>query len=79
MDLVIETDGTLRYLYEEALNLTSLGAVRIERGSHVEPDDQGRWFADLSPVDGPLLGPFFNRSDALDAEARWLTTHWLRV
>ena len=79
MDLVIETDGTVRCLYEEAFDLSSLGEVSIERGSHVEPDDQGRWFADLSPVDGPLLGPFSKRSDALDAEARWLTAHWLQV
>ena len=79
MDLVIETDGTVRCLYDETVDLSSLGEVRIERGSHVEPDARGRWFADLSPVDGPLLGPFTKRSDALDAEARWLTAHWLQV
>ena len=79
MDLVIETDATVCCLYAEAFDISSLGEVRIERGSHVEPDDQGRWFADLSPVDGPLLGPFSKRSDALEAEACWLTAHWLQV
>jgi len=79
MELVIETDGTIRCLYEETLDLSSLGSVRIERGSHVEPDSAGRWFADLSPVDGPLLGPFSRRSEALEAEARWLSAHWLQV
>lgn len=79
MQIVIETDGTICCLYDEAIDLSSLGVIHIERGSHVEPDEQGRWFADLSPVDGPLLGPFTKRSDALAAEAAWLTSNWLRV
>ena len=64
MELVIETDGTVRCLYDEAFDLSALGSVRIERASHVEPDHQGRWFADLSPVDGPLLGDFSQRREA---------------
>ena len=79
MQLVIENDGTVRCLYDESLDLSPLGSVRIQRGSHVEPDNHGRWFADLSPVEGPLLGPFAQRSDALTAEAEWLTAHWLQV
>ena len=79
MELVIESDGTVRCLYDEALDLTSLGSMKILRGSHVEPDQHGRWFADMSPVNGPLLGPFSKRSDALKAEVAWLTTHWLHM
>ena len=79
MELVIETDGTVRCLYDETLDPSLLGKVQIERGSHVEPDHDGQWFADLSPVDGPLLGPFLKRSDALDAETSWLSAHWLQA
>ncbi|MGA2499683.1 MAG: hypothetical protein ABSH20_18250 [Tepidisphaeraceae bacterium] len=35
-------------------------------------DERGRWWADLSPVSGPTLGPFAKRGQALDAKARWL-------
>ena len=79
MQLIIESDGTIRCLYDEALDLTPLGNLQIQRGSHVEPDQHGRWFADMSPLDGPLLGPFNKRSGALAAESAWLTSNWLQV
>ena len=37
----------------------------------------GRWFADLSPVGGPVLGPFHQRTQALRAEYAWLETNWI--
>ena len=77
MDLVIRSDGTLQCVYNEAIDLTLLGQLTITRGSHVEPDTAGRWFADLSPVGGPYLGPFPWRSDALAAEHVWLEEIWL--
>jgi hypothetical protein len=77
MQLVIHTDGRIRCLYDERLSLTSLGTIQIRRGSHVEPDAAGRWQADLAPVGGPRLGPFTLRSQALEAERRWLEEHWL--
>ncbi|MHB8866446.1 MAG: hypothetical protein ACYC6N_29010 [Pirellulaceae bacterium] len=43
----------------------------------MEPDPPGRWHADLSPVGGPVLGPFRWRADALQAECCWLNEHWL--
>jgi hypothetical protein len=67
----------VRCLYGEELDLTALGRLRIARGSHVEPTADGRWTADLSPVGGPVLGPFPARSQALDAERAWLLAHWL--
>jgi len=76
-EIVIATDGAARCVYGEELDLTALGVVEICRASFVEPDSAGDWFADLSPVNGPKLGPFPRRSDALTAEARWLTEHWL--
>ena len=77
MQLLIKADGGVRCLYDETLDLQGLGQLHIERGSHVEPDADGQWTADLSPVAGPLLGPFPNRSAALDAERDWLNQHWL--
>ena len=67
--LVINPAGGGRCLYDEALNLSSLGSLQIERASHVEPDAAGRWFVDLSPVGGPVLGPYATRSFALEVEA----------
>jgi hypothetical protein len=77
MQLLIEPDGQVRCLYEEAINLTTLGPITISRASHVEPDSEGLWWADLGPVQGPTLGPFTLRSDALQAERAWLEKHWL--
>ena len=77
MQLLIQPNGGVRCVYDEAINLSALGRVQIKRGSHVEPDVDGRWFADLAVVQGPRLGPYDRRSDALDAERRWLTANWL--
>lgn len=77
MLLLISPDGTIRCVYSETIDLAQIGHVSISRGSHVEPDQEGRWFADLAPVGGPRLGPFARRSDALSAESEWLHAHWL--
>ena len=77
MQLIIDRHGTVRCVYDETINLTAIGTLRITRGSHVEPTSDGRWLADLSPVQGPLLGPFITRSEALQAERRWLEANWL--
>ena len=72
MDLIIDCQGGIRCLYDELLDLGALGALTITRASHVEPDAQGRWWADLAPAQGPRLGPYGRRSDALEAEKAWL-------
>lgn len=77
MQLVIAADGTIRYVYDELVDLRLLGCVEIRRGSHVEPDVLGRWTADLAPLGGPILGPFTERSTALAAEVTWIEEHWL--
>jgi hypothetical protein len=77
MELIIEATGQGRCVYSELFELAMLGPLSIRRASHVEPDDQGRWIADLSPVDGPQLGPFAQRSAALEAEIEWLQRQWL--
>ena len=77
MELIIERSGDLRCVYAETIDLHSLGRQNISRASHVEPDFAGRWIADLTPVYGPMLGPFDKRTDALAAEVQWLRDHWL--
>ena len=77
MQLVVKPSGAIETIYEELIDLCSLGRLQIARASHVEPAFEGSWFADLKPVDGPVLGPFNHRSEALEAERAWLETHWL--
>ena len=79
MQLVAGGDGTLRCVYDETLDVSQLGQASIRRASHVEPTDHGLWQADLSPVNGPLLGPFALRSEALTAEIHWLHECWLNT
>lgn len=77
MQILIQPNGSVRCLYGEELDLHCLGRLAIARGSHVEPTEDGQWTADLSPVNGPVLGPFINRSAALEAERQWLESNWL--
>lgn len=77
MQILIESGGIVRCLYGEAINLAVLGQLQIQRASHVEPTTDGQWLADLTPLSGPVLGPFLGRSDALAAEVAWITDHWL--
>lgn len=77
MQIIVEPTGMARCVYDESIRLSSIGKLKIRRGSHVEPIDGGKWVADLSPVGGPTLGPFRFRSKALAAERRWLEKNWL--
>ena len=77
MQLVISPCGEVRCMYGEAIDLAAFGEMAIRRGSYVEPDSSGRWFADLAATNGPMLGPFLTRSLALAAEEQWLANHWL--
>jgi hypothetical protein len=65
--------GNLRFIYNDNLaGLLTLGVSAVARASHVEPHSAGGWTADMSPVDGPVLGPFALRQEALNAEVAWL-------
>jgi len=70
--IFIGPDGKIVSIYNDNVDLSSVGKVKIRRASHVEPDKNGKWVADLSPVGGPKLGPFKRREDALRAEVVWL-------
>jgi hypothetical protein len=72
MELVVAADGVARCIYDEAMDLRELGALKITRASHVEPDAKGCWCADMGPSGGPVLGPFRSRSEALGGEREWL-------
>jgi hypothetical protein len=74
MELVVSVDGMARCIYGEELALHTLGRLTITRASHVEPDADGSWWADMGPVAGPVLGPYSSRSDALLAERNWLVS-----
>ena len=77
MRLRVEPGGVVRCLYGECIDLAALGVASIRRASHVEPDAEGKWWADLAPAGGPTVGPFGRRSQALDAEQAWLEANWL--
>jgi len=73
---VVIKDGVLQMIAPDDLSfLSRLGHVSVRRASHVEPistESGTQWTADLSPVGGPLLGPFPRRSEALSSETAWL-------
>jgi hypothetical protein len=79
MELVVETRGTLRCMYGEEIDLAAIGRLTIVRGSFVEPDSKGHWITDLSPINGPILGPFMSRSIALAVERSWIEEDILAV
>lgn len=70
-------DGCAKFLYDDKiLHLTEkMGEADITRASNVEPyaNEHGvKWFADMQPSGGPVLGPFQTRAAALAAETSWL-------
>ena len=77
MLMIFDTNGSIRCLYNDTLELDQIGRLTISRGSHVEPTLDGQWTADMSPVCGPVLGPYRSRRDALAAEVNWLEANWL--
>ena len=72
MELVVDAGGNVRCIYGEELDLREIGKLQITRASHVEPDRDGFWWADMGPVGGPVLGTFKNRMEALQAETAQL-------
>lgn len=79
MELVVDACGDVTCIYDEGLDLREIGRLQITRASHVEPDVEGFWWADMGPINGPVLGPYGSRSDALRAEQAWLITHLSEV
>lgn len=69
-------EGSMSFIYSDDLKpLLTEGKSTARRVSHVEPvpnGDEFVWTADMSPVNGPELGPFTTRQAALNAEVDWL-------
>ena len=72
MQIVIKPTGVFISIYNDSFDYGEFGKPQIRRASHVDPDETGHWFADMSPVNGPILGPFDKRIDAIDAERKFL-------
>jgi hypothetical protein len=70
MELVVDAGGDTRCSYDEVIDLREIGKRSITRASHVEPDSDGYWRADIGPVLGP---PHGSRSEALGAKRAWLS------
>ena len=78
MDLLVLPDGTVRAVYAEDIDLDE---PRLRR-HQPEPAMSNRMprvagSPICSPVNGPVLGPFNRRSEALAAELAWLEANWL--
>jgi len=66
----LEPDDPITFIYSDDLaDLCNEGEATIERVSNVEPCEGG-WEARI--IDGPTLGPFRLRQQALDAEIEYL-------
>ena len=71
--IAIDADGIALMIYsDEHADFLRTGKTTVRRVSNVEPAPQGGWTADMSPVDGPVLGPYPLRQQALDAEVEYL-------
>jgi hypothetical protein len=80
MSIVISVheDATMQFIYSDELRgLMDEGDATIKRASHVEPDDDLTWHADMSPVGGPVLSGFPTREAALRAEVEWINDNHL--
>lgn len=76
IEVTVLADGDLLFLWDDRLQpLLDVGSAVIRRVGRVEPA-KTEWVADLSPVRGPVLGPFRLRDEALQAEREWLARHW---
>ena len=78
--ITIKPDGTMHFIYDDRLRgLLQHGPSTIKRASHVESSEDLTWYADLSPIGGPVLRGFDTREGALAAEIDWLNTQLLTM
>jgi len=68
-------ENEVRFIYSDYLiGLMNQGESVIKRASMVEPSNN-KWFADLSPIGGPKLGPFDTRKEALNEEVEYINNN----
>jgi hypothetical protein len=81
--VVLIKGGRIHFIYDDAMRpLMDQGKTEVRRASYVEPINTPvgvKWQADMSPVGGPVLGPFDLRQQALDREIEWLNEHSLGI
>jgi hypothetical protein len=88
MVIDISETGELRFVYQDELaELLREGLSRVDRASNVEPVNVEpvqiianagtgcRWIAEI--FNGPRLGPFETRREAIAAEVEWIETFQL--
>ena len=82
VELLITADGSTQYIHsDEAAAFCEELPLRTQRASTIEPDEQGQWWVDLSPVGGPRLGPYApsQRARAVKDEIEWVRQHVLHL
>ena len=68
----VDEQGRLSFVHRDELSpLLTLGTPDVRRASVVNWTAAG-WVSNLSPVCGPMLGPFPTRAGAVAAEVAWL-------
>jgi hypothetical protein len=85
--VVVPPGGEARWIHDDRTTefMAAAGQPVIRRASHVDQwadlsttaqaataGPQEGWFADLSPVSGPVLGPFRTHDEAIRTEIHWL-------
>lgn len=63
------------WIWENLPNGTLPTGVMSELQEAVYPPN--KWWADLLPIGGPVLGPFDKRSQALAAEVDWIMENFI--
>jgi len=72
------SEAAIAWLHNSGVIETSVAGPSSNWGYRVVASKQNirkQWWADLLPVDGPVLGPFDTNTEALDAEVVWLKEH----
>ncbi len=72
------SEAAIEWLYTAGVIETSVAGPSWNWGYRVVASKQNirkKWWADLLPVDGPVLGPFDTNTEALEAEVVWLKEH----
>lgn len=64
----------LQAAYEDSLPSATC-VLPVSDGYKIVDTQANKWFADMTPVSGPVLGPFATRDQATAAELDWLDMH----
>lgn len=76
---IVITKDSITHLYDDKLvGLQKYGKTTIKRASNVEPNKDGKWIVDLSPIGlKKKLGPFDTRKEALEKEHVYIEENYL--